>query len=139
MKKIFVIDWILIPLFILSTYTGIELHIAGHGNNHDIWHNWAVFHVITSISFFACCCFHVKTHWGWYKSWAMKGLEKKSRLTLIISILFVILSFSGFALLAVEGANKALGLWHYRIGLLAMILLGVHVIKRIPTLYKTIK
>ena len=51
MKKIFVIDWILIPVFILSAYTGIELHIAGHGNDHDTWHNWAVSHVIMSMLF----------------------------------------------------------------------------------------
>ena len=53
MKKIFVIDWILIPVFILSAYTGIELHIAGHGNDHDTWHNWAVSHVIMSMLFFS--------------------------------------------------------------------------------------
>ena len=121
MKKIFVIDWILIPVFILSAYTGIELHIAGHGNDHDTWHNWAVSHVIMSMLFFSCCCYHVKTHWKWYES------------------LFIILSFSGLTLVIIEGVNSTLGLWHYKMGLLATILFTVHVIKRIPILYKTIK
>ena len=48
MKRIFMIDWGLLPSFILSVYTGIELHVAGHGNNHEIWHDWAIFHVITT-------------------------------------------------------------------------------------------
>lgn len=139
MKKIFVIDWILIPVFILSAYTGIELHVAGHGNDHDTWHNWAVSHVIMSMLFFSCCCYHVKTHWKWYESLVVNGLGKKSRVTLAVSTLFIILSFSGLTLVITEGANSTLGLWHYKMGLLATILFTVHVIKRIPILYKTIK
>ena len=54
MKKIFVIDWILFFAFILSAFSGIELHIAGHGSEHEIWHNWAVSHVLTSFFFYIC-------------------------------------------------------------------------------------
>lgn len=53
MKKIFVIDWSLVFVFVLSVFSGIGLHIVGHGNNHELWHNWAVFHVL--ISFFIFC------------------------------------------------------------------------------------
>ena len=42
MKKVFVIDWILIVVFIVSAISGIGLHIAGHGNSHEVWHNWGV-------------------------------------------------------------------------------------------------
>lgn len=42
MKKVFVIDWVLVPLFAASVFTGFGLHIAGHGDSHDVWHNWAV-------------------------------------------------------------------------------------------------
>ncbi len=38
MKKIFVVDWLLIPFSILSAFSGFKLHIAGHGNIHEIWH-----------------------------------------------------------------------------------------------------
>ena len=30
MKKIFVVDWILLIVAALSAYSGIELHVAGH-------------------------------------------------------------------------------------------------------------
>ena len=57
----------LVPLFILVLHTGIKLHIAGHGTDHDIWHYWAIFHIITSLLFTIFGVMHVKHHWGWYK------------------------------------------------------------------------
>ena len=54
MKKVFVIDWILIVVFIVSAISGIGLHIAGHGNSHEVWHNWVVVHVVSSP-----CCHHI--------------------------------------------------------------------------------
>lgn len=41
MKRIFIIDWCLIPLFLFAVFTGIELHIAGHGNCHCSRHTAA--------------------------------------------------------------------------------------------------
>ena len=35
MKKIFIIDWSLIPVFVLSAYSGIELHVADYEGNHE--------------------------------------------------------------------------------------------------------
>ena len=68
MKAIFVIDWVLIPTFILSAFTGIGLHIAGHGSSHEVWYNWAVAHILFSLLFTVVVVGHIKTHWGWYKS-----------------------------------------------------------------------
>ena len=67
MKRIFVIDWILIVVFIASAISGFGLHVVGHGSSHEIWHNWAVFHVLSSVLFLVAIIFHVTTHWGWYK------------------------------------------------------------------------
>ena len=55
MKRIFVIDWILIVVFIVSAISGVGLHIAGHGNSHEVWHNWAVFHVLGIVP----CCHYI--------------------------------------------------------------------------------
>ena len=79
MKRIFVIDWILIVVFIVSAISGVGLHIAGHGNCHEIWHNWAVFHVVGSVLFLVAIIFHVATHWGWYKGIIKKGIGRKSK------------------------------------------------------------
>lgn len=51
MKKIFAIDWIMIITFVPSICSGIGLHIAGHGTDHEVWHNWAVLHVFSSLLF----------------------------------------------------------------------------------------
>ena len=67
MKRIFVIDWILIFVFILSAISGFGLHRAGHGSSHELWHNWAVFHILGSVLFLVAIIFHVTTHRGWYK------------------------------------------------------------------------
>lgn len=73
MKRIFVIDWILIVVFIVSAISGFGLHVAGHGSSHEIWHNWAVFHVLGSILFLIVVIFHVATHLEWYKGIIKKG------------------------------------------------------------------
>lgn len=87
MKKIFVIDWSLIPVFVLSAYSGIELHVADYEGNHEVWHNWAVFHVLTSLLFLMASIFHIATHWGWYKGTAKNGIGRKSKVTAVLSIL----------------------------------------------------
>ena len=81
MKRIFMIDWGLLPSFILSVYTGIELHLAGHGNNHEIWHDWAIFHVIVSLLLLILIVLHIITHRNWYKEIARRGVGKKHKVT----------------------------------------------------------
>ena len=139
MKRIFVIDWTLIPLFILTTYTGIELHIAGHGNSHETWHNWAVFHVIVSLLFLVAVIFHIITHWNWYKGIISRGLRQKSKVTLWLSVIFIFVVITGIILLNIEGANFPIGLWHYKIGILMSVFSIGHMLKRIPILRKSLK
>ena len=129
MKKIFVTDWILIIAFMLSTLSGIGLHIVGYGNNHELWHNWAVSHVLTSFLFFITVISHLSTHWGWYKGLIRKGIGKRSKVTVMLSV----------ALLGVNGANSAMGLWHYRIGIVMAALSMGHILKRTSLLCKSLK
>lgn len=139
MKKIFVIDWILIPMFIFSAYTGISLHVAGHGNDHETWHNWAVFHVLTSFIFLIAALFHVTAHWNWYRGIIKNGIGKKSKITVGLSAVFVLVIITGIILPGVDGANSDIGKWHYRTGITASILSAVHILKRIPILRQTLK
>ena len=76
-RFIYLTDLMLVPIFILSFYTGVELHIAGQGDNHEIWHNWAVFHVNASLLFMILGIVHVKSHWGWYKGLKTLGCKGK--------------------------------------------------------------
>ncbi len=139
MKKIFVIDWNLFFVFVLSAFSGIGLHIAGHSNNHELWHNWAAFHVLTSFLFFVVAIFHITTHWGWYKGIIKNGLGRKSRFTVVLSIVFFLVSVTGIILLGVDGANSYIGLLHYKIGIVTIVLCIGHLLKRIPLLRKSLK
>lgn len=139
MKRIFVIDWILMPLFILTTYTGMELHIAGHSKSHEIWHNWAVFHVIASLLFLVIVIFHIMTHWNWYKGIISRGIGKKSKVTIWLSAMFTFVAITGIILLNAEKANSPIGLWHYKIGILTSLFSIGHIFKRIPVLFKSPK
>lgn len=138
MKRIFVIDWILIVVFIVSAISGFGLHVAGHGSSHEIWHNWAVFHVLGSILFLIVVIFHVATHLEWYKGIIKKGIGSKSKATAILSVIFLLLSVTGLALLGINGANSLLGLWHYKIGVITIVVALGHVIKRLPVFRKSL-
>lgn len=139
MKKIFVIDWILIIVFVLSVFSGIELHIAGHRSNHQLWHNCAVFHVLTSFLFFISAIFHITTHGGWYKGIIRKGIGRKSKITIVLSVIFLLVCVTGMILLGVKEANSGIGLWHYRIGILTTTFAAGHILKRIPLLRQSLK
>ena len=138
MKRIFVIDWILIVVFIVSAISGFGLHVAGHGSSHEIWHNWAVFHVLGSILFLIVVIFHVATHLEWYKGIIKKGIGSKSKVTAILSVIFLLLSVTGLALLGINGVNSLLGLWHYKIGVITIVIALGHVIKRLPVFRKSL-
>lgn len=138
MKRIFVIDWILIVVFIVSAISGFGLHVAGHGSSHEIWHNWAVFHVLGSILFLIAAILHVATHLEWYKGIIKKGIGRKSKVTAILSVIFLLLLVTGLALLGINGANSLLGLWHYKIGVITIVVALGHVIKRLPVFRKSL-
>lgn len=136
MKKIFAIDWILIVTFVASLSSGVGLHVAGHGTDPGVWHDWAVAHVVASLPFLVAAFFHVKTHRGWYEGVVRSGLGRKSRVTAALSLVFVSVVVTGVVLLGVEGAGSPVGLWHYRAGIVASVLSAGHLLKRIPTLWR---
>ena len=139
MKKIFVIDWILFFTFVLSAFSGMGLHMAGHGNSHELWHNWAVFHVLSSSLFLIAAISHITTHWRWYKGAIKNGLGKKSKITAVLSVVFLFVSVTGIILLGINGANSDIGLLHYKAGIATIILCIGHILKRTHLLRKSLK
>lgn len=128
MKKI---EHLLPLVFVASAVSGISLHIAGHGTSHEVWHNWAVAHVLSSLLWLISGVYHIKRHRRWYKAIASKGIGKKSRMTLALSAAFLIVTVTGIVLIAcVDGANSAIGLWHYWLGILLIAFSLIHIFKR---------
>ena len=139
MKKIFVIDWLLFLAGILCAASGIGMHLSGHGNVHEIWHNWAVVHVLSSLFMLITGILHIQTHWNWYKGLFKGQTKNKSRVTIILSVVFTILVVTGLTLLFVEGANSEIGIWHWVLGLAVTVLSAGHIIRRFQFLKKSLK
>lgn len=134
MKRIFAIDWIMLFTFVLSFVSGVGLHAAGHGADHETWHLWAVAHVLASLLFLVAAVFHAGTHRGWYEAVFRSGLGRRSRVTAVLSLAFVLAVLTGFVLLGVAGGGSSVGLWHYRLGIVVGVLSVGHFLKRIPAL-----
>jgi len=131
MKTSFTIDRLLPLSFVASAVSGIGLHIAGHGTSHEVWHNWAVAHVLSSLLWLISGAYHIKRHGRWYKAIASKGIGKKSRMTLALSVVFLIVAVTGIVLITcVDGANTAIGLCHYWLGILLIVFSLIHIFKR---------
>ncbi|MCX4302275.1 MAG: DUF4405 domain-containing protein [Alistipes sp.] len=130
-KFIYLNDLLLVPLFVLTVWTGIELHVAGHGSDHAVWHHWALFHTVVGLLFMAAGAIHVKSHWGWYKGLKTLKRRDKRKMVLLFSVVFLLVVVSGLALLFFfDGANTLTGLLHYKIGLAVSLLGLLHILKR---------
>ena len=125
-RFIYFTDLMLLLVFILSFYTGVELHIAGQGVDHESWHIWAIFHTNASLLFMILGIIHVKSHWAWYKGLRTVGCKGKRKAVLLLSIVFLLAVVSGILLACfVDGANLWLGWWSYGVGILGSVW-GVH-------------
>ena len=129
-RFIYLTDLVLVPLFLLSAYTGIALHVAGHGADHEIWHRWALLHTIASLLFAGAAILHIKTHWTWYKTLRTKDVRSKS--VWVFSFAFATVAATGVLLLLwIEGAGSPTGIFHYKIGLITIVLGALHLLRRI--------
>ena len=129
----------LLLTFVASAVTGIGLHIAGHGAGHEEWHNWAVAHVLSSLCWLISGAIHIKRHRAWYRAIASKGIGHKSRTTILLSALFLFVTVTGLiVIIGIDGANSALGRWHYISGLILILLSLIHIISRKRTLQKNL-
>ena len=124
-------DLLLIPVSIASVITGFGLHVAGEDSPHEVWEQWAAAHVVASVLFLVLGICHISHHWAWYKSLFSKGLGKKSRVTLLLTITFLFLIVTGLILIvAIDGPNSTTGHLHYIFGLSLTILALWHIVKR---------
>lgn len=80
--------------------------------------------------FFVIAALHIVTHWRWYKGLVKNGMSRKNKVTVILSIVFLVLSVTGIALFGVNGANSSLGLWHYKIGIVMVVIAIGHIVRR---------
>ena len=131
-------DLLLIPVSIASVITGFRLHVAGKNAPHEVWEQWAAAHVVATVLVLVLGILHVRHHWAWYKSLFCKGLGKKSRVTLLLTLAFLFLVVTGIVLIvATDGPNSTMGHLHYLFGQLLTILSLWHIAKRWKRLINT--
>ncbi len=139
-KTLFLTDLLLLIIFIPTSATGFILHWAGHQSSHDLWHNWAVAHALSSLLFSIVVAIHIYGHWGWYKSLLKNGLQNRSRVTFLLSLLMLIVIVTGnIVLFCHEEPNQGIGLWHYVLGIILTIIAVGHFIKRAKILFKSLR
>ena len=139
-KTLFLTDLLLLITFVPSSATGFILHWAGHQSSHELWHNWAVAHVISTLLLTILVAIHIYGHWGWYKSLFKGNIKNKSRVTIVLSALMLVVTTTGIVVLFRHAEpNEGLGLWHYILGIVITVVVFGHFIKRHRILIKGLK
>lgn len=136
-KALFLTDIAVFITFVPTSVSGFVLHAAGHNGIHEIWHNWALVHIISTLAFTVAVGIHIYGHWNWYRSLFQKGLGSKSHVTVILSFLMLLAVITGnIVLFRHQGPGTGLGLWHYVIGIILTVIALGHFVKRFKILLK---
>ena len=132
MKPVFRTDLSMAILTLVSLFTGIQIHYAGHFQSHEVWHNWSVVHTIANIALLVIATIHIKQHRGFYKSLCNgKNISRRVKITMLVTTSFVVVALSGICLLAfVKGSGSSAGLAHYIMGIVFSALGMGHLAKR---------
>lgn len=114
-------DLILIPTFLLSVYTGIQLHTTQHIGDTVM----SYIHISVSLLFLALVTVHVAYHRAWYRNLAMYRTGKRAKI-LILSGLFILTAASGLCTLAVK--ESQIGKLHHMTGMLTALFALLHIL-----------
>ena len=134
-KALFITDMAVLLTFLPASISGFLLHASGHNDVHEVWHNWAVIHIFSSLIFTIAVGVHIYGHLNWYKSLFQKGLGNKSRVTIFLSLLMLATIITGnIVIFRHQGPNSHFGLWHYIIGILFTVIAIGHFLKRFKIL-----
>jgi hypothetical protein len=138
-KGILFTDIILAIFFILVFWSGLALHMTRHHVFLFDWTNSAFtyIHIICSLFFLALMLLHIIAHLNWFKGLLKKGLKNRSKITILISLLFFSSITTG--LFALFTDNSSIGLHHYKLSLLMMPFVLIHIMTRTPSIIKMIR
>lgn len=119
----------LLPVLLLATFiTGIGLHMAGHGVDHQAWHRWTLAHVAFSTVCFISVVHHIHLHFRMLKPAHPHTVSTIRRaFTVSAALTFILTAVTGIILLAlVDGEGSHTGLRHYGMGIAMTLLCAVH-------------
>lgn len=134
------LDFLLIPGFILTAISGLNLHVVHKTLNGNIWgfgfHDWMTIHITIALSFLVLSIVHIYQHWTWF-SQLFRSAKNKSKITIIMAILFLAVSITGLISMLIEHSH--IGLLHAKLGEFMIIIGVVHFASRFKILLNMFK
>ncbi len=133
-------NWALAPLFLLTLWSGIELHVTDYYLVYEEWHSWSVVHSIAGILMAAFIVMHFCQHWKWYSALSKPVKVRKARVrrcaVMTLTVLFAVVIVTGlWILIFVIGADSRIGHVHFWLGILALAFAIGHILKRRKQLF----
>lgn len=97
---------------------------------------WSLIHKISILIFTFLMVYHIALHWKWFKAIIKKKLMSKNKVVIILSIIFILVTISGYIpwiIMLTKGEIPLRIIFieiHDKIALILMVFLIGHVLKR---------
>jgi len=128
----------------------VKYHMGNHGNistNDHVfrmsYYEWSDTHKISIVVLSVLTIFHFVMHWKWYKIVIKKWLIIKNKQVITLTILFILVAFTGFIpwfihlMKGAEMLRKAFIEIHDKLALILSVYFILHVIKRLKWFFTT--
>lgn len=98
---------------------------------------WSAIHKFVIVFFSLLMIFHIYVHWKWYKGVIAKHLIGRNRQVIILSVLFLLVAFTGLVpwVIDLSGSTSILRMLfieiHDKIALILMVFLILHITKKL--------
>jgi len=128
----------------------VKYHMGNHGNSSTndpvfglSYSEWSDTHKISIVVLSILMIFHLILHWKWYKIVIKKRLINKNKQVITLTILFVLVAFTGFIPWFIdlmkedEMLRKAFIEIHDKLAIILSVYFILHVIKRLKWFFTT--
>lgn len=137
-RGLFLIDALLVPVFVLTAYSGIILHVCRENQHNDVAEE-LFFHGISSFVFAVLVAWHVWVHWRWYCNlYRTLRFGWRSTMTLLLSVGVTVLVVTGVGMLLGRPA-ALLERGHGVTAVFVVLLGGIHMVGRFRILVRGVK
>jgi hypothetical protein len=147
------IDCFLVITGIIMIYSGLLVQVRYHGRTMNPlivsqipdYIQWSQIHKISTIVIAVLACVHVYLHWKWYEVMFKKKLGGRHKITMIMTIIFLLSAITGFWAWIFRLLNdspqgmiqeKHLIEIHDKLGIILAVLIIGHVMRRLRWLIR---
>jgi hypothetical protein len=133
----------------LTMQVGFHMHGGHEGGLNTVmgfaFHEWSLIHKVSIVIMTLTIIYHFIIHWKWYKGVLSKHLIRKNRVSVYITIVFVLVAITGLVPWFIDLSG---GSHHARMGfieihdkftLLLVVLMAIHIVKKFKWYNKIIR